>query len=157
MVATSAGAATDKVIISDAEVPANGTFWIGLNPDIILGPYKQPLVGFVNTAVDKSVGTHIGQNELVITFMNCHYDKDGTGGNWEKFLRAVGYWGDNDNDNRLWLNIKDVNNYNIAKFPVTPYTGVSPIRGKINGAPQIDWAKPNYWWFNLQFVRLTLG
>ena len=68
--ATSAGAATDKVIISDNVVPANGTYWIGLNPDKILGPLKQPLIGFVETAEDLSVGTHIGQTQINFTFMN---------------------------------------------------------------------------------------
>lgn len=157
MVAVSAGSATDKVIISDNEVPADGRFWIGLNPEKIPGPIKQPMIGFVSTAADQSVGTHIGETQILFTFLNIPYPKDGTGGDWEKLLRAIASWGSNDNNDLLYLQVKDQDGYNIAKWSNAAFDGVAQIRGKINGFPQVDWATPNYYYFNLQFVRLTVG
>ena len=152
----SAGSAGDKVIISDNIVPANGDFWIGLNPTKINGPIKQPLIGFVEGANDLSVGTHIGQTQIFFTFMDIPYPKDGTGGDWEILLRALASWGDNDNNDLLFLQIKDQDGYNIAKWSNDTFAGVEQIRGKISGMPQLNWATPDYYWFSLQFVRLTL-
>ena len=156
---TSAGATTDKVIISDHLTPASGTFWIGLNPEKIIGPIKQPMVGTVITGNDVSVGTHIGETAVVFNFQNCHFSKGGTGGDWEKFIRALGYWAHSDNDDLLYLQIKDSSGYNIAKWGVAgasvDFATVAQIRGKVSGLPQIDWSTESQFYFNLQFVRLT--
>ena len=157
MVVVSAGKTTDKVIISDDSTPADGRFWIGLNPEKITGPIKQPMTGFVSTGEDKSVGTHIGETQILFTFHNCHYIKGGAGGDWEKFLRALASWGDNDNNDLLYLQIKDKDDYNIAKWSNAAFDGVSVIRGKINGNPQVDWGDANVYIFSVQFVRLTIA
>ncbi|MCJ7481521.1 MAG: hypothetical protein MUO31_00995 [Thermodesulfovibrionales bacterium] len=159
MVAVSAGSATDKVIISDHATPASGVFWIGLNPEKIMGPIKQPLTAFVNGPADQSFGTHVGDTIITFNFENCHYPKDGTGGDWEKFIRALGYWAHNDNNTLLYLSIPDKDAYNIAKWGVAgaavDFATVGQIRGKVAGAPQVDWGNENNYYFNLQFVRLT--
>ena len=146
----------DPVIISDAEIPANGTFAIYLNPEIISGPIKQPMTGLLATAGDISIGTHIGETVITFNFQNCTYTKGGSGGDWEIFLRAIAYWGDNANNTLLFLQILDKSSYNIAKFAVTPYSAVSQIKGRISGSPQVEWSDANVYRFNLQFVRLTL-
>ena len=159
MVVTATSNTGDPVIISDNATPANGTFAIYLNPEQIMGPIKQPLTAFVATAVDQSVGTHIGDTIITFNFQGCTFPKSGTGGDWEIFIRALGYWAHNDNNTLLYLQILDKSAYNIAKWGVagTPVTfgTVGQIRGKVSGLPQVDWSDPAVYRFNVQFVRLT--
>jgi len=149
---------SDPIIISDHATVASAVHAIYLNPEKIMGPIKQPVTGFVETAEDLSTATHIGETQITFNFQNCTFPKGGSGGDWEIFLRALAYWADNDNDKTLYLQILDKDSYNIAKFPTTPYgaANLTQIAGKIVGLPQVEWSDAHVYRFNLQFVRLTL-
>ena len=148
----------DPVIISDHGTVASAVHAIYLNPEKIMGPIKQPIIGFVEAGEDLSIGTHIGQTQITFNFQGCTFPKDGTGGDWEIFLRGLAYWADDANDKTLYLQILDKDSYNIAKWPETPYGSgnLVQIEGKIVGLPQVDWSDSAVYRFNLQFVRLTL-
>jgi len=145
---------SDKVILSDHVTPASGIFGIYLNPEKIGWNDEQKPVSEVSTGSDESTSTMFGANELVIRFNGCTYPKDGSGGDWEKFQRAKGYWSDSANNNLLYLQILDKDSYNIAKYPVTPYTGMAQIRGRI-GVTAAELDLPNNYRFNVIFKRDT--
>ena len=105
---------TDKVIISDHVTPASGSFAIYLNPKKISWAEKQPPVVEVSTGDDQSISVKFGANVLQISFIGCTFAKDGTGGNWEIFVRAKGFWSHADNNSLLYLQIMDKDSYNIA-------------------------------------------
>lgn len=146
----------DKVHLYDHETYASSTYGIYLNPVQIRWQVETPLIGKGATTEDISFGSHVGETRMMIHFIGCTFPKDGTGGDWEIFVRYISYWADNDNDKMLHLIINDVNDYNIAKWADPDNYGlVAQIKGKLIGMPNIDVSDTAVWRFNLTFQRLT--
>ena len=146
----------DKIIISDNVNPAAGNFTVYLNGSKINWMDNQKPIVNLSVGNDESTASMIGINNLIIRFLECTYPKDGTGGNWEVFLRAKGFWSDaaNKATSLLYLQMKDENGYNTAKYAVSPYTGVSQIRGRIIDVIA-DLSHVSHYKFTVVFQRFT--
>ena len=107
---------TDKVILSDTETPSDGNFGIYLNGEKQRWTERQPPIVELSTGDDESTSIQIGMNVLQIQITGNTFAKDGSDGNWERFVSARAYWSAAANNSLLYLQILDKDDYNIAKW-----------------------------------------